>query len=144
MRKTIFILAVLALAAGGVAIFQSGLMKLGGQLLTRIGASGTQLQQVLAGSTDFLGMNSSQAATSTKPYDLYVPGLRSGDLVFAQLSTTTPNAGQLSAGWFIRSCHASTTPNYATCDVSNLTGTAAVPSIGDVGSSTRFLGIRLD
>lgn len=105
-----------------------------------LGINPTNFSKLLGSQTSFRGMDVSQAATSTKSYDLAITGIVAADKVIAMLSTTTPaGSAQTNIGWGIRSCHASTTPNFATCDVMNLTGAAAVPSASAVGSSTTYI-----
>ena len=102
----------------------------------KVGSNGSTIAELKATTCNFLGMDVSHAATSTKPYDCAITGLASGDVVLAQLATSSPNAGQTDIGWFMRSCHASTTTAYITCDITNFTGGAATPSVTAVGSST--------
>jgi hypothetical protein len=102
--------------------------------------NGTQLTQVLKGTGNMIGADTSQAATSSAPYDIAVPGVLPGDLVFAQLSTTTQNATSLR--WSIEAAIASSTNGFITVRLSNGTGVAAKPSATSVGSSTQFVIIR--
>lgn len=104
-----------------------------------IGPNGSTINELKATTCNFLGMDVSHAATSTKPYDCAVTGLASGDVVMAQIASSSPTAGQTTIGWLIRSCHASTTADYLTCDWFNATGASSVPSAvanDRIGSST--------
>lgn len=108
-----------------------------------LGASGSQVTQLSKGTCNLIGMDASQAATSTKPYDCAVTGVVSTDIVVGMmLSTTSPNGGSTIAGWNVRSAHASTTANFVTVDITNFTGAAATPSASGVGSSTQYLILR--
>lgn len=113
-----------------------------------IGASGTTVTQLVKGfcsSWNGTGLNSidgSQTASTTEAYDCAVTGVVSGDLVVAQLSTSTPitsSAG--SAYWSIIGAKASTTDGYITVLLYN-NGPTAVPSALGVGSSTSYIIIR--
>ena len=102
--------------------------------------TGSAVTQLLKGTCNLLGMNSSQAATSSAVYDCAVTGVVSGDVVFAQLSTTTQ--ATLVTNWAIMSAKASSTSGFITVRVLNLSGAAVVPSISAVGSSTGYLILR--
>ena len=148
-NKLALAIAVIALVIGGAALFQSTGQTFGGQLFEFdkvrfvkglfIGPNGAAIEELKIARADFIGMNSTHAATSTKPYDLAVSGIAPGDAVFAQFSTTSPNGGLTNIGWLIRGCHASSTAGYATCHVMNLTGGDAFLSARAVGSSTNVM-----
>lgn len=104
----------------------------------KVGANGSDFAEMKMVSCSMLGMDVSHAATSTKPYDCAITGIAANDLVIAQFSTTSPNGGQTNIFWDIRSCHASSTGGFATCDIWNGTGADAFPSATAVGSSTTF------
>jgi hypothetical protein len=81
-----------------------------------------------------------QSASSTRPYDCAVPGVKAGDLVQAWISTSTP----ISTGntyWDIMGAKSSTTDGYITVLLRN-NGTAMNPSQISVGSSTGFMVFR--
>lgn len=93
-------------------------------------------------SCDFIGMDVSHAASTTKPYDCAIAGVVSSDKVLsAMISDSVANAGEnATTMWSIRSCHASTTAGYVTCDWHNFTGVAKAPAAtAGVGSSTPIL-----
>lgn len=79
--------------------------------------------------------NSSITATSTGSVDCAVTGARSGDIVVMQLAASTTLASQ----YVIKSTKASTTADYITAQLINLTGTTATPSATNgFGSSTAY------
>ncbi len=114
-----------------------------------IGTNGTSMNQVIHGSCTLIGggasptppsgIDASQTASTTAPYDCAVTGVVSGDIVLAQFSTSTP---MYVSGWVIEGAKASTTAGYITVLVANLTGIARVPSASGVGSSTAYIIIR--
>lgn len=106
----------------------------------QIGTNGTSLSQLLKGNCALIGMDASQAATTTEPYDCAVANVKSGDVVLAQLELSASLGTQ--PGWVITGAKASTTPGYITVLVENITGAAAVPSVTGVGSSTAFVALR--
>ena len=105
-----------------------------------IGNSGTAVGNLLFGTCNLLGMDVSQAASTTASYDCAVTGATAASIVLAQLSTTTQNTSVLN--WAVTSAKGSTTADYITLRVSNLAGTALVPSASAVGSSTNYFIIR--
>jgi hypothetical protein len=152
IRALVALGAVVALGLGGFLIVQNG-QNLGGaayEALTKqfgngsqggiIVGNGTQLLQVLKGTCNLVGADVSQAATTSAPYDCAVSGVQSGDLVIAQLGTTTQNASSLR--WNIEAAVASSTSGYITLRLSNGTGASAKPSVTSVGSSTQYVIIR--
>lgn len=102
----------------------------------------TLVNNLIKGTCNLLGMDTSQAATSTASYDCAVTGVVPGDTVIATLGTTTQNTIQGSAIWSLQSAKASTTAGYVTFRVTNLTGAAVVPSTTSIGSSTQYLILR--
>lgn len=113
-----------------------------------VGSSGTALTQIIKGScsswngTGLNSMDGSQTASTTEAYDCAVTGVVSGDVVIAQLASSTPittTAG--SAYWSIVGAQASTTSGYITILLYN-NGPTAVPSALGVGSSTSYIIIR--
>ena len=106
--------------------------------------AGTAITEILKGScTSFNGngansIDGSHAASTTRAYDCAVTGVEDGDLVFAQLATSTANG---SITWLVAGAKASTTDGYITVMITNY-GAAAVPSATGVGSSTSYLIIR--
>lgn len=104
------------------------------------GSNGTRIGPIIAGTSAFVGMNASQAASSTVTYDFPVTGVVSGDYVQVTLATTSQNSSVLN--WSIRGCVASSTSGFVTCGITNFSGAAAVPSATQVGSSTNYLVIH--
>lgn len=84
-------------------------------------------------------IDASQAASSTASYDCAITGVLPGDTVFATFATSTPS---IVNGWSIQGAKASSTAGYVSILISNLTGTARVPSATGVGSSTNVMVIR--
>lgn len=110
----------------------------------KVGTSGTTMSQILSGTCTLgtLGpasIDASHAASTTKVYDCPVTGVVSGDNVIASFSTSTAT---IVNGWSIQGAKASSTAGYIEVLISNLTGTARVPSATGVGSSTSYIIIR--
>lgn len=110
-------------------------------------SSPTNISKILTGTCTLLGLNTSQVASSTAPYDCAVTGAVSGDTVLGQLAVSTTstnvlwsqNPGQ-GLGWSITSCMASTTAGFITCRLSNQTGGAAAPAASvNIASTTNYL-----
>jgi hypothetical protein len=105
------------------------------------GNSPTNLGDVKVGSCSLLGADVSQAATTTASYDCAVTGVISTDLVTSfMLSTSTQNTSLLN--WSVMGARASTTAGFITVRLTNLTGTAATPSVTAVGSSTVYTVVK--
>lgn len=136
--------AVLALVIGSVAL-------VGGNQSADLGASTpgtrfphgvtfgdpsyspTNLALVKAGTCTILA-DASVAATSTKNFDCAFTGARSGDIVVAALQASSTLASQ----YVIKGVTASSTADYLTFSILNLTGGAAVPAATNgFGSSTQ-------
>lgn len=100
----------------------------------KIGPNGSTVSELKLTSCDLSNANTSIAASSTGYVYCSVTGVASGDVVIAQLSTTT--ATTVFGGWSITSAKASTTAGMIDIRLKNDTGVAAVPSVGAVGSST--------
>ena len=98
----------------------------------KVGTNGSFFAELKATTCNLTGMDISHPATSTQNYGCAVTGVASGDVVMAQLSTTTIMYG----GWAIQGAIASTTSGQIDVAVINLTGAAATPSSFRVGSST--------
>ena len=86
-------------------------------------------------STAGQGIDASQAASSTVVYQCPVTGVASGDITLVQLATST---AMFVNGWSVVGSTASSTAGYINVLISNLTGTARVPSVSGVGSSTNY------
>lgn len=111
----------------------------------RVGTDGSPLTAFLKGTCTLgtLGaasIDASHAASTTKSYDCPVTGARSGDTVIAQIATSSSNT--LTNGWVVVGARASSTNDYISVTISNLTGAAAVPSATRVGSSTSYIILR--
>jgi hypothetical protein len=72
--------------------------------------------------------------------DCAITGARSGDIVFAQLGSTTVPAAT-TGGWRIVGASASSTANFDTVLVRNDTGASAIMPAA-IASSTSFLNLR--
>lgn len=105
----------------------------------KVGGSGTNITQIIAGTCNLLNMNSTQAATTTASYDCIAPGVKSGDIIESSLGTTSPNISNLN---WIGYATASSTSGYLTWRITNLTGASAIPSVRGVGSSTQYTAFR--
>lgn len=109
----------------------------------KLGTNGTLRAEEIRGTCTLIagtggsGIDASQPASSTRPYDCAVTGVVSGDVVSAQLSTTTILSGN-NGSWSIEAAGASTTAGFITVLLRN-NGAAAVPSATGVGSSTSYL-----
>lgn len=101
----------------------------------RFGANGAIFSEFKAATCDLIGTNASQLASTSVAYDCAVTGVASGDVIMAQLASSTPAVGQ---GWSIKASRASTTAGYVTVLLSNETGANKVPSATSVGSSTQI------
>lgn len=88
----------------------------------------------VSGSCNLIGTDVSQAASSTAAYDCAISGVTSSHKAVAQLKRAT--AFGTNIGWTIHASQASTTAGYVTVILGNWSGTAAVPSVTAVGSST--------
>jgi len=110
-----------------------------------IGNSGTAIGNLLFGTCNLLGADASQAASSTKEYVCNVTGATSGDVVIAQLATTTAPAITGFGGLYIVGARASTS-NQIGIGIYNGTGaTVTLSNAGvnsGIGSSTRYIIIR--
>lgn len=105
----------------------------------KIGTNGATITELNTTSCNLSNADTSVAATSTGYVYCAITGVASGDVVFAQLATTTANAAF--GGWSIYSAKASTTAGFVDIRLYNGTGAAAVPSVTSVGSSTNVLFI---
>ncbi|MEK7213660.1 MAG: hypothetical protein AAB637_00885 [Patescibacteria group bacterium] len=115
-----------------------------------IGSSGTTVTQLIKGfctswnGTGLNSMDGNHTASTTEAYDCAVTGVVSGDMVMAQLSTSTPfvaGSNNLAGDWAIVGAKASTTAGYITILLWN-GGATSVPSSTGIGSSTAYLIIR--
>lgn len=106
--------------------------------LLKVTDAGTQIDNLLVGTCNMVGMDVTQTATTTSAYDCAVTGVVAGDIVLANFPTTTPSTN---LGWHLLGVNASSTAGYITFLVQNLTGADAVPSASAVGSSTPYMVI---
>lgn len=109
--------------------FNTVLQRFNGGLV--VGQAGTSIAQVITGTCNLVG--GAISATSSAPADCAVTGVRSGDLVFATLATST-------AGAVLTGARASSTSGYITVRLLNLTGAAS--SVSALGSSTAYFIVR--
>lgn len=98
--------------------------------------SPTNLSKVVVATANAIGMDASQAATTTASYDYAVTGVVSTDFVTSVMLSTTTQATLLTSNWVVASAKASTTAGFVTVRLVNLTGGTATPSASAVGSST--------
>lgn len=100
--------------------------------------SPSNLSLVKAGTCSILA-NASVAATSTANFDCAFTGVRSGDVVVVtQVSSST-----VASQYVIKGANASSTADFITFSVLNLTGAAATPAATNgFGSSTQVLIFR--
>lgn len=122
------------LAVQGDAIFSGSLISISSITATGTVATanlkvggGDTLAKIQKGTCNMITAGT-VTATSTAYFDCAVSGVASGDLVFAQVSTTTaPTSGIF--GFSIIGTSASTTAGFITFKIANATGaTAAVPT----------------
>src|SRR3990167_3126573 len=108
----------------------------------QIGANGSDNAELKATTCDFRAPEGdvSVVATSSIQIDCAVTGIASGDVVFAQLATSTKTTAlSLNAsGWDIISAKASSTAGFVTMRLYNGTGVDQVPSAVNIGSSTNI------
>lgn len=102
----------------------------------KVGSNGSTVTQVIKGTGSIIG-NRSLTASTTGAFDIAVTGAVSGDNCFAQAASTT----QVSLGFSIIGCSASTTSGYITLLVNNATGGNAVVPY-PIASSTNYLIVR--
>jgi hypothetical protein len=159
MTGIVGLVAVIALVAslsGGEAPSQPGSEKevsLGGlkrgiyQALLHHFGNGIMVGPNEDGNTLFMADNctlitgsASHPASSTRPYDCAVTGVKSTDLVMGQISTSTP-IGTGQTRWEIFGAKASSTDGYVTFLLYN-NGPATNPSQTSVGSSTNYMVFR--
>jgi len=99
----------------------------------KFGTNGGTLNEMRGATCNLLGTDVSHGASTTKPYSCVVTGVASGDMVLAQLATSTAVGG--SSYWTIIGAKASSTAGFVEVLVYN-NGAAAVPSVTSVGSSS--------
>ena len=103
----------------------------------KVGASGTGLTLISAGSCALIYSNKSITASTTRTFDCLVTGAIAGDKILFQFSTTTEPA----LGWVLVGGSASSTSGYGTLQIGNWTGgTAALPR--EIASSTAYFLFR--
>lgn len=105
-----------------------------------VGPTGTFNQNTQFGTCNLLGTNNSIAATSTANYDCAVPGIKSGDIVFEDPSSSL-GAGVI-GNIFPIGAHASTTNGYITFTLMNLSGAASTSLDSAVASGTEYYSLR--
>lgn len=98
------------------------------------GASGSRVGPVIAKTCSLISANFTIAASTTVAMDCVVTGVVSGDLVFADLATSTIQGN----GWLIAQSSASSTAGFVTVQITNNTGTSkTLPA--SVASTTQVL-----
>lgn len=102
----------------------------------KLGTNGSTITELKASTCNLSGADVSIAATSTGYVYCSLTGVASGDVVMAQLSTSTIGALNVNQNWMITSAVASTTAGIIDIRLYNGTGADAVPSVTRVGSST--------
>lgn len=106
------------------------------QGVVTIGPSGSSITELKATTCDMLNANTSiNASTTGYVYCTGITGLASGDVVMAQLSTTSMGT-LFTSGWVIISAKASSTAGAIDFRLANYSGTARAPAAVNVGSST--------
>ncbi len=110
----------------------------------KIGDNGTEVKELISISTCVVDdYNTIQRASSTKAYSCPVTGVSSGDIIIAQIATSTAPGGGITfmdGLWSIVGAMASTTDGYATVLYRN-DGPAKRPSDSGIASSTTLLVI---
>lgn len=103
-----------------------------------VGNAGTAIGNLVFGTCTILA-NASVAATSTSNFDCAFTGAVSGDKVVASLAASSTLASQ----YVIKGVSASSTSDFITFSILNLTGGAAVPAATNgFGSSTQIILVR--
>jgi hypothetical protein len=102
----------------------------------RVGENGNTL--IAADDCALIAGSAIHAASTTKPYDCAVPGVKTGDLVNAWVSTSTAPGNTF---WQVVSAKASSTDGYITILLYN-NGAAQNPSLNSAGSSTGYMIFR--
>lgn len=101
---------------------------------------GSSITSILKGTCNMI-VSTTQAASTTAPYDCAVTGANSTDLVFAQIATTSTATNFGTTGFDLVGAGASTTAGYITFKVANNTGAVGtLPAV--FASSTQYLIIR--
>ena len=103
-----------------------------------IGTAGTPVNQFLRGSCSLIYTSSLVAATTTANFDCAVTGVLNGDQVLVTPATTTT---QVFLGFRVVGASASSTANFITISVSNMTGVAAQIPL-NIASSTAYIVVR--
>lgn len=98
------------------------------------GSTGTRVGPIIVGAGSLISANySSLAASTSLAADIAVPGVVSGDYVFAQFATSTA----VSAGWLVTGASASSTSGFITVRYVNNTGAVAtIPA--SIASTTQY------
>lgn len=108
------------------------------------GANGSRVGPIIVTTCNLIGLDTAQAASTTKPYDCAVTGVVSGDTVFFAESTTTATYTAGNAPFRIVGAKASTTAGFVTLAVENFLGASQAPgNIANIqtgfGSSTQVV-----
>lgn len=103
----------------------------------QIGQRGSDFKNFNFGTGVMIGIAANIAASSSKAFDIAVPGALSGDKVFVFLATSTI-VGQ---GWSVDQASASSTPGFITVDLVNNTGASAYPP-ASIASTTQYMDLR--
>lgn len=98
------------------------------------GTNGSRVGPVIVGTAAIIGA-STVTATTSAAFDIAITGIVPGDIVQAQLATSTTSTF---AGWHIQTIVASSTAGFATLTLTNLTGANANPSVTGIASSTSY------
>jgi len=110
----------------------------------KVGSNGSTMSEIKATAATIAGTtDTSHTASTTKYYYAAVTGVASGDVVFAQLATSSPGfANSFGLGWAITAAKASTTAGYVDLMVANFSGQSIAPSAsGGFGSTTNIFYI---
>lgn len=98
------------------------------------GTNGSRVGPIIVGTAAIIGA-STVTATTSAAFDIAITGIVPGDIVQAQLATSTTSTF---AGWHIQTTVASSTAGFATLTLTNLTGANANPSVTGIASSTSY------
>lgn len=99
------------------------------------GTNGSRVGPIITGTGSLIMPSFSITASTSQVADIAVTGVVTGDIVFAQFATSSPQTG---GGWNITQASASTTAGFVTVNFTNTTGTTnIIPA--SVASTTKVL-----
>lgn len=100
---------------------------------------GTSVTKLLTGTCALISGNTDHTASTTEPYDCAVTNAASGDIVIAQLATTTAWSTTMIGGFQVIGAKASSTAGYITIELFNASGRDRNATVAGYGSSTTYI-----